>query len=158
MPRGEDKHSGVYSISVIARLTGLHEQTIRQYERLGLLTPQRTPGGTRSFSEDDLERLKAIARLTREMGVNLAGVEVILRMREHEAQMLELMRGLLSQLDEAARARLEAFMRGVEPGLVPVGQHGLARPEQPQQQPSPGLHPQSGITPPRPRKIEIKGK
>ena len=75
----KDHYAALYNISVVARLTGLHEQTIRQYERLGLIKPQRTPGGTRSFSEADIERLQAIANLTREMGGNLAGVELILR-------------------------------------------------------------------------------
>jgi MerR family transcriptional regulator, heat shock protein HspR len=142
-----DRRSGVYSISVIARLTGLHEQTIRQYERLGLLTPQRTPGGTRSFSEDDLERLRSIARLTREMGVNLAGVELILKLRERQDQLIALLGEVLGQLDPAARAQLEALLRGDEPGLVPVKPAGLARPDAVPAPPKPA-----------PRQIPIKGK
>lgn len=140
-----DKRAGVYSISIVSRLTGMHEQTIRQYERLGLVSPQRTPGGTRTFSEDDLERLLAIASLTREMGVNLAGVEIILKMRERQEAMLALMREIVSQLDESARARLEAIMRGDTPGLIPVRPAGLARTEPPAAE--------RGA-----RKIEIKGK
>jgi MerR family transcriptional regulator/heat shock protein HspR len=121
------EHSGLYSISVVARLTGLHQQTIRQYERLGLITPHRTPGGTRMFGESDLSRLKMISSLTRDMGVNLAGVEIIIKMRERNEQLIALAQEMFTQLDEAARTRFEAFIRGDEPGLVPAGQQGLAR-------------------------------
>lgn len=113
-------HEGVYSIGVISRLTGMHEQTIRQYERLGLVTPQRSAGGTRSYSENDLARLQVINTLTRDMGVNLAGVELILRLRDREAQLLGLARELFSQLDGPARERFEQRLRGEEPGLVHV--------------------------------------
>ena len=137
------RHTGVYSIGIIARLTGLHEQTIRQYERLGLIEPQRSAGGTRVFSEHDLERLRSIASLTRDLGVNLAGVEVILTMRDRHEQMVGLMRELLGMLDDRTRARFEALLRGDEPGLVPLGQRGLAVADP---------KPQSGK-----RKIEITG-
>lgn len=140
----DDERGGLYSISVVARLTGLHEQTIRQYERLGLLTPQRTPGGTRSFSEADVARLRHIASLTHDLGVNLAGVEIILRLREHEERMLALMRELFAHLDEDTRQRFEAMFTGV-PGLVPVPRPGLARAQQ--EPPPPGSK----------RRIEIKG-
>ncbi|MCC7477954.1 MerR family transcriptional regulator [bacterium] len=116
----------VYSISVVAEITGFHQQTIRQYERMGLLQPERTPGGTRRYTQQDVERLQAIAVLTQQMGVNLAGVELILRLREREAQLIKLARELFSQLDPAARARFESVMRGNEAGLVPVGEQGLA--------------------------------
>jgi MerR family transcriptional regulator/heat shock protein HspR len=139
------EHSGgLYSISVVARLTGLHEQTIRQYERIGLLRPGRTPGGTRTFSEVDLARLRAIANLTHEMGVNLAGVEIIMRMREAQERMLSLVREVLGGLDDEARRRFEAFFRGDEPGLVPAGRGDLAR-TQPEAEPTR-------------RRIEIEGK
>jgi MerR family transcriptional regulator/heat shock protein HspR len=141
-----DERGGLYSISVVARLTGLHEQTIRQYERLGLVMPRRTPGGTRSFSEADLLRLRHIASLTRELGVNLAGVEVILRLREHEERMLALMREIFAHLDEETRSRFEAFFSGSnEPGLVPVPKPQMARVEPPDEQPG------------GKRRIEIKG-
>jgi MerR family transcriptional regulator/heat shock protein HspR len=121
-----EKH-GLYSIGVVARLTGLHEQTIRQYERMGLIRPQRSPGGTRIFADEDVLVLKSIASLTRDMGVNLAGVEIILKMRRRQQQLITLAREMFSQLDEAARARFEALLRGEEPGLVPTGSQGLAR-------------------------------
>ena len=120
----------MYSIGAVARLTGIHQQTIRQYEKLGLLEPRRTPGGTRMFSLRDVERLQAIACLTQDMGVNPAGVELILRMRERERQLIALIRELFSHVDDVARARFESLLFGSEPGLIPTGQTGLARTEQ----------------------------
>jgi MerR family transcriptional regulator/heat shock protein HspR len=115
-----------YAISVVAEVTGMHQQTIRQYERLGLIQPQRSPGGTRYFSDADIERLQAINQLTQQMGVNLAGVEIILRMRDRECQLLELAREMFAQLDEVARSRYEHHLRGNRPGLVRVS-GGLVR-------------------------------
>lgn len=71
-----------YMISVVAQRYGIHPQTLRLYEREGLLKPSRTEGNTRLYSEEDLERLETILSLTRDLGVNLAGVEIILNMRE----------------------------------------------------------------------------
>ncbi|HXE73443.1 MAG TPA: MerR family transcriptional regulator [Candidatus Nitrosotenuis sp.] len=84
-----------YRISVVSRLVRLHPQTIRQYERLGLLNPQRTPGRTRLYSRRDLERLRQIASLT-SMGVNLAGVEIICNLLDRIERMrreIEALRG-----------------------------------------------------------------
>lgn len=119
---------GVFSIGVVSRLTGLHEQTIRQYERLGLVEPQRSAGNTRLFSEEDVSRLRSIASLTRDMGVNLAGVEIILKMRERQKQLITLVRELVGHLDDSTRARFESHLRGDEPGLVPTGEQKLAVP------------------------------
>ncbi len=71
-----------YMISAVAQRYDIHPQTLRLYEREGLLRPSRTDGNTRLYSEDDLERLETILSLTRDLGVNLAGVEIILNMRE----------------------------------------------------------------------------
>jgi len=71
-----------YSISVAAELVGMHQQTLRMYDSKGLVRPQRTPGGTRRYSEADLERLRVIQRLTTELGLNLAGVETVLRLQD----------------------------------------------------------------------------
>ena len=71
-----------YLISYVSRRYGVHPQTLRQYERAGLLTPMRSRGNTRLYSRHDLERLERILGLTRDMGVNLAGVEIILRLRD----------------------------------------------------------------------------
>jgi MerR family transcriptional regulator/heat shock protein HspR len=71
-----------YMISVAADIVGMHPQTLRIYEARGLVTPKRTPGNTRLFSEADLERLRLIQRLTTELGLNLAGVELVLRLED----------------------------------------------------------------------------
>src|SRR5215210_2629147 len=71
-----------YMISVAAELVGMHPQTLRIYEQKGLVRPKRTAGGTRLYSEFDLERLKVIQRLTTELGLNLAGVELVLRLED----------------------------------------------------------------------------
>lgn len=73
---------GMYAISVAAELVGMHPQTLRLYETKGLVRPQRTPGGTRQYSEADVERLRIIQRLTTELGLNLAGVELVLRLED----------------------------------------------------------------------------
>ena len=88
----------MYMISVAAELVGMHPQTLRIYEQKGLVRPQRTPGGTRLYSEADVERLRIIQRLTTELGLNLAGVELVLRLedelRKAQAQIERLERRL----------------------------------------------------------------
>ncbi|HNP88472.1 MAG TPA: helix-turn-helix transcriptional regulator [Kouleothrix sp.] len=76
-----------YSIKIAAALCGMHEQSLRMYERRGLIAPQRSVGNIRRFSDDDVEQIRFIKRLIDDLGVNLAGVEVILHMRR---QMVEL--------------------------------------------------------------------
>ena len=80
-PRNRGKGKGYYMISAVAETYGIHPQTLRLYEREGLLSPSRTEGNTRLYSEDDLRQLETILNLTRDLGVNLAGVEIILNMR-----------------------------------------------------------------------------
>jgi MerR family transcriptional regulator, heat shock protein HspR len=72
----------IYMISVAAELVGMHPQTLRVYETKGLVRPKRTPGGTRLYSEADIERLRIVQRLTTELGLNLAGVELVLRLED----------------------------------------------------------------------------
>jgi len=76
-----------YMISAVAELYQLHPQTLRLYERVGLLKPSRSQGNTRLYTDEDLERLEVILNLTRELGVNLAGIEIILNMREKMIEM-----------------------------------------------------------------------
>ena len=85
--RARKKSKAGYMISAVAELYKLHPQTLRLYERVGLLTPSRSQGNTRLYTDDDLERLEVILNLTRELGVNLAGIEIILNMRDKMAQM-----------------------------------------------------------------------
>ncbi len=87
-PRGRIPEApGYYLISWVARTYRVHPQTLRLYERAGLLEPERSEGRARLYSDDDLARLEVILGLTRDMGVNLAGVEVILRLRERVADL-----------------------------------------------------------------------
>jgi MerR family transcriptional regulator/heat shock protein HspR len=87
-PRSTKKKSRAgYMISAVADLYKLHPQTLRLYERVGLLKPSRSEGNTRLYTEADLERLEIILTLTRDMGVNLAGIEIILNMREKMGEM-----------------------------------------------------------------------
>lgn len=73
----------VYLISIVAKVLDIHPQTLRQYERENLLTPSRSNGKIRLYSQRDIDRIKLILRLTRELGVNLAGVDIILRLKEN---------------------------------------------------------------------------
>jgi len=73
----------VYLISIVAKILSIHPQTLRQYERENLVTPSRSGGRIRLYSQRDIDRIKMILRLTRELGVNLAGVDIILRLKEH---------------------------------------------------------------------------
>ena len=86
------RKKAAYMISAIAESYGIHPQTLRLYEREGLLKPSRTEGNTRLYSEEDIERLELILNLTRDMGVNLAGVEVVLHLREKMERMQKQMR------------------------------------------------------------------
>jgi MerR family transcriptional regulator/heat shock protein HspR len=72
----------VFLISVVAKILSIHPQTLRQYEREGLIEPGRTDGKVRLYSQRDIDRIKSILRLTRELGVNLAGVDIILRLKD----------------------------------------------------------------------------
>jgi len=91
---------GLYSISIVAELLDIHPQTIRLYERKGLIKPARTQGNTRLFSPQDVEEIRMILRLTNDLGVNLAGVEVILNMRQKMVKMEEEMIQLLNIVKE----------------------------------------------------------
>ena len=85
------EHEPVFQISVVSRMVGIHQQTIRSYERVGLLSPARSSGNTRLFSYADVDRLRQVVRLVNDLGINLAGVEVILRLsRQIEALQQEL--------------------------------------------------------------------
>lgn len=104
----DDKERPVYIISVAAELVGMHPQTLRLYEREGLVAPSRTSGKTRLYSERDVEKLREIRRLTQELGVNLAGVEEIIRLRDE----LDIQQNRLES--EIARLRL-ALLRELSP-------------------------------------------
>lgn len=118
----------LYMISVVADMLKVHPQTLRTYEREGLLRPSRTEGNTRLYSQEDVDRVELILRLTKELGVNLAGVEVILnmlgRMEGMERQMNQMMEAFLRRVQSEFR---DLGMEGNQEGLVPVGRRGLSR-------------------------------
>ena len=109
----------LFMISVVSEMLGIHPQTLRLYEREGFIKPKRSGGNTRLYSEEDVEKLEMVLRLTRELGVNLAGVEVILSMREQMEQMRREMEETIGQLREelARELRRREATRGA---LVPV--------------------------------------
>jgi MerR family transcriptional regulator, heat shock protein HspR len=94
--RQRRKAKAGYMISAVAELYKIHPQTLRLYERVGLLTPSRSEGNTRLYTDADLERLEVILNLTRELGVNLAGIEIILNMRDKMAEMHEQMESFMT--------------------------------------------------------------
>lgn len=94
----------VFQISIVSRMVGIHQQTIRQYERIGLIQPARSEGNTRLFSHEDVDRLRQVVRLVNDLGVNLAGAEVILRMGR---QIEELREALREAESEIARLRAD---------------------------------------------------
>src|SRR5512140_193333 len=93
------KGKAAYMISSVAEQYQLHPQTLRLYEREGLLKPSRSDGNTRLYTAEDLERLEVILKLTRDLGVNLAGVEIILNMREKMAEMQRQIEDFVSSLN-----------------------------------------------------------
>ncbi len=84
----------VYQISIVAELLGIHPQTLRHYEREGLVVPSRTTGKIRVYSQKDIDDLKLVIRLTRELGVNLAGVDVVLQLKNQVRELQEELNGL----------------------------------------------------------------
>jgi MerR family transcriptional regulator/heat shock protein HspR len=116
----------LFMISVVSEMLGIHPQTLRLYEREGFIKPKRSEGNTRLYSEEDVEKLEMILRLTRELGVNLAGVEVILSMREKMEQMQREMEETILQLrDELGREiRRREELRNA---LVPVRRIRITR-------------------------------
>ncbi|MGB7437150.1 MAG: helix-turn-helix transcriptional regulator [Candidatus Acidiferrum sp.] len=90
-PKVRKRAKAGYMISAVAEIYNLHPQTLRLYERVGLLKPSRSQGNTRLYTDSDLERLEVILTLARDMGVNLAGIEIILNMREKMMEMEHVM-------------------------------------------------------------------
>ncbi len=107
-------HRPRYMISVAAELVGMHPQTLRIYEAKGLVRPKRTPGGTRLYSEADLERLRLIQRLTTELGLNLAGVESVLRLQDEVLRL----RNRLERLERDMREEIRNVHRQYRRDLV----------------------------------------
>src|SRR5579862_5612093 len=115
------KSKASYMISAIAEQYEIHPQTLRLYEREGLLKPSRSEGNTRLYTGDDLERLEVILHLTRDLGVNLAGVEIILNMREKMGEMHAQIQEFVTTLNkELATRNSRRAETGEQNWLVPV--------------------------------------
>ena len=116
----KSRSKAAYMISAVADQYQIHPQTLRLYEREGLLRPSRSEGNTRLYTDGDLERLEVILHLTRDLGVNLAGVEIILNMREKMSEMQHQIETFVSSLNR----ELAAHARSAEPeqrnSLIPV--------------------------------------
>ncbi len=113
------KKSGAYMISAVAEMYEIHPQTLRLYEREGLLRPSRSDGNTRLYTEGDLERLEFILNLARDLGVNIAGIAIILQMRERMEQMNTEMQGFVDYVRTEMLSRMQNVSRE-EFGLVPA--------------------------------------
>jgi MerR family transcriptional regulator/heat shock protein HspR len=103
-----------YMISVAADLVGMHPQTLRIYEQKGLVRPKRTAGNTRLYSDADLERLRTVQRLTTELGLNLAGVEIVLRMEDQ----LRRMQSRIERIERQMREEIEQVHKQYRRDLV----------------------------------------
>ena len=115
---------GVFMISVAAELADMHPQTLRMYEARGLITPKRSPKNTRLYSQDDVERLRRIQRMTAEEGLNLAGVETVLEMEEELARArreLAKMRERAAELEAKMLEEIERIKRSMRAEIVPYG-------------------------------------
>jgi MerR family transcriptional regulator/heat shock protein HspR len=110
-----------FMISAVAEQYQIHPQTLRLYEREGLLKPSRSEGNTRLYTEDDVERLEVILKLTRDLGVNLAGVEIILNMREKMSEMQRQIEAFVSSLNtEISSQRGRPNPQEPSNSLIPV--------------------------------------
>lgn len=107
-----DDDEPCYVISIAARLVGLHQQTLRYYERAGLVEPKRTSGNIRMYSNRDIQKIRQAQRLVEELGVNLAGVEIILRMGEQLRSLNKELEKTRAELDRLRATRLPAPYQG----------------------------------------------
>jgi len=117
-----------YMISAVAEMYHLHPQTLRLYEREGLLTPSRSEGNPRLYTKEDLERLEAILSLTRDLGVNLAGIEVILNMRQRMDAMHQEMQAFVEFVSRELLERSAEDREHIQNALVRVAPSRMIRP------------------------------
>jgi MerR family transcriptional regulator/heat shock protein HspR len=120
------KSRGGYMISVVAEMYEIHPQTLRMYEREGLLRPSRSEGNTRLYTDEDLERLEFILNLARDLGVNIAGIAIVLQMRERMEEMNRQMQGFVDYVREEMLARVNQ-QQNPGAGLVPLRRVSLVQ-------------------------------
>ncbi len=118
-------------ISSVAEMYGIHPQTLRLYEREGLLKPSRTEGNTRLYTDEDLQRLEFILSLARDLGVNISGMAIILQMRERMEEMQRQIQDFVKYMQEEVLARASAAADPARGAIVPVRRAIVATPQQP---------------------------
>ena len=111
---------GAYMISAVSEMYDIHPQTLRLYEREGLLRPSRSEGNTRLYTDEDLERLEFILNLARDLGVNIAGIAIVLQMRERMEEMNRQMQGFVDYVRTEMLSRMQGMGKAQEAGLVPL--------------------------------------
>jgi MerR family transcriptional regulator/heat shock protein HspR len=114
------KSKGAYMISAVAEMYEIHPQTLRLYEREGLLKPSRTEGNTRLYTDEDLERLEFILNLARDLGVNIAGIGIILQMRERMEEMNRQMQSFVEYVRTEMLTRFQQNAPGNAGAIVPI--------------------------------------
>src|SRR3954469_25767370 len=114
------KSKGAYMISAVAEMYGIHPQTLRLYEREGLLKPSRTEGNTRLYTDEDLLRLEFILSLARDLGVNIAGMAIILQMRERMEEMQRQIQDFVKYIQEEVLTRANAATDPSRGAIVPL--------------------------------------
>src|SRR6476659_2291637 len=114
------KSKGAYMISSVAEMYGIHPQTLRLYEREGLLKPSRTDGNTRLYTDEDLQRLEFILNLARDLGVNISGIAIILQMRERMEEMQRQIQDFVKYIQQEVLARANASAYASRGAIVPI--------------------------------------
>ncbi len=114
------KSKGAYMISAVAEMYGIHPQTLRLYEREGLLKPSRTEGNTRLYTDEDLQRLEFILNLARDLGVNISGIAIILQLRERMEEMQRQIQDFVKYIQEEVLSRATAAADPSRGAIVPV--------------------------------------
>jgi MerR family transcriptional regulator/heat shock protein HspR len=114
------KSKGAYMISAVAEMYGVHPQTLRLYEREGLLKPSRTEGNTRLYTDEDLQRLEFILSLARDLGVNISGMAIILQMRERMEEMQRQIQEFVQYIQQEVLTRASAATDASKGAIVPV--------------------------------------
>jgi MerR family transcriptional regulator/heat shock protein HspR len=114
------KKQGAYMISAVAEMYGIHPQTLRLYEREGLLKPSRTEGNTRLYTDDDIQRLEFILNLARDLGVNISGIAIILQMRERMEIMQKQMHEFVSYIQKEVMERAQGAADPHRGAIVPI--------------------------------------
>ena len=122
------KSKGAYMISAVAEMYEIHPQTLRLYEREGLLKPSRTEGNTRLYTDEDLERLEFILNLARDLGVNIAGIAIILQMRERMEEMNRQMQNFVQYVRSEMLTHYQQSAPGPAGAIVPIRRTGAVPP------------------------------